>query len=62
MNYIDIGKKEGASILFGGKRYGTEGYFIEPTIFTDVKPEMTIVKEEIFGPVGAIIKFKTDQG
>jgi len=50
MNYIDIGKKEGATVHLGGERHGTEGYFIQPTIFTDVKPEMTIVKEEIFGP------------
>lgn len=50
MNYIDIGKKEGATVHLGGERHGTEGYFIQPTIFTDIKPEMTIVKEEIFGP------------
>jgi len=50
MNHIDIGKKEGATLHLGGERHGTEGYFIQPTIFTDVKPEMTIVKEEIFGP------------
>jgi len=58
MNYIDIGKKEGASLHLGGERHGTEGYYIQPTIFTDVKPEMTISKEEIFGPVVAIAKFK----
>lgn len=50
MKHIDIGKKEGATLHLGGKRHGTEGYFIQPTIFTDVKPGMTIVKEEIFGP------------
>ena len=50
MNHIDIGKKEGATLHLGGERHGTEGYFIQPTIFTDVKPEMTIVREEIFGP------------
>ena len=49
-NYINIGKKEGATLHLGGERHGTEGYFIQPTIFTDVKPGMTIVKEEIFGP------------
>jgi hypothetical protein len=50
MNYINIGKKEGATLHLGGERHGTEGYFIQPTIFTDVTPGMTIVKEEIFGP------------
>ena len=50
MNYINIGKKEGATVHLGGERHGTEGYFIQPTIFTDVTPDMTIVKEEIFGP------------
>lgn len=50
MGYINIGKKEGATLHLGGERHGTEGYFIQPTIFTNVKPEMTIVKEEIFGP------------
>lgn len=62
MNYIDIGKKEGATLSFGGERHGTEGFFIKPTIFTDVTPQMRIVKEEIFGPVGVLIKFKTDEG
>jgi len=61
MNYIDKGKKEGATCLLGGQQHGTEGYFIQPTIFTDVKPEMTIVKEEIFGPVGVVAKFGNDE-
>ncbi|KAI7859600.1 aldehyde dehydrogenase domain-containing protein [Circinella umbellata] len=58
MNYIDIGKKEGATCYLGGNRVGDEGYFIEPTIFTDVTENMTIMKEEIFGPVVVISKFK----
>lgn len=57
MGYIESGKKEGATIHLGGERVGKEGYFIEPTIFTDTKPEMKIVQEEIFGPVACIIKF-----
>jgi len=61
MNYINIGKKEGATLNFGGERHGTEGFFVKPTIFTDVKPDMRIVREEIFGPVGVLIKFKTDE-
>jgi len=60
MGYIESGKKEGATVHVGGNRHGTEGYFIEPTIFTHTTPEMKIVKEEIFGPVGVVIKF-TDE-
>jgi len=59
MSYIEHGVKEGAKIELGGKRHGTEGYFIQPTIFTDVKDDMKIMQEEIFGPVVAISKFKT---
>ncbi|KAJ7478692.1 aldehyde dehydrogenase [Mycena galericulata] len=61
MGYIDSGKEEGATVHIGGERHGTEGYFIQPTIFTDVKPEMKIVKEEIFGPVGVVIKFTDEE-
>ena len=60
MSYIASGKEEGATVHTGGQRVGTEGYFIEPTIFTDVKPHMKIVREEIFGPVGVVIKFDDD--
>ncbi|KAF8308497.1 NAD-dependent aldehyde dehydrogenase [Clavulina sp. PMI_390] len=60
MNHISIGKNEGATCHLGGERHGTEGFFIQPTIFTDVKPSMTIIKEEIFGPVVAVAKFKDD--
>ena len=59
MGYIDVGKKEGATLLQGGKRVGSKGYFIEPTVFVDVKDDMTIAKEEIFGPVMSIIKFNS---
>jgi len=58
LHYIDVGKKEGAKLLTGGKRHGNKGYFVEPTVFADVKDEMTIAKEEIFGPVMSILKFK----
>ncbi|KAJ7333296.1 aldehyde dehydrogenase domain-containing protein [Mycena albidolilacea] len=60
MGYIESGKKDGATVHTGGNRHGTEGFFIEPTIFTDTTENMQIVKEEIFGPVGVIIKF-TDE-
>ncbi|OQR82693.1 aldehyde dehydrogenase, mitochondrial precursor [Achlya hypogyna] len=57
--YIETGKREGARLLTGGKRHGTKGWFIEPTVFADVEDHMTIAKEEIFGPVMSILKFKT---
>ncbi|CAK4355685.1 unnamed protein product [Aphanomyces euteiches] len=59
LNYIEIGKKEGAKLLTGGKRAGNKGWFIEPTVFADVTDDMTIAKEEIFGPVMSVLKFKT---
>ncbi|KAJ7504773.1 aldehyde dehydrogenase [Mycena galericulata] len=61
MGYIESGKADGATVYVGGDRHGTEGYFIQPTIFTDCTPEMKIVKEEIFGPVSAVMKFKTEE-
>lgn len=60
MSYIESGKQQGATLHLGGNRHGTEGYFIEPTIFTDIKPEMKIVQEEIFGPVGVVAKFEKE--
>ena len=62
MSYIDSGKADGATCHLGGGRFSSEGYYIEPTIFTDTTPEMKIVKEEIFGPVGVVIKFEDDEG
>ncbi|CCF55560.1 hypothetical protein KAFR_0A01210 [Kazachstania africana CBS 2517] len=59
MDYIKIGKDEGAKVLTGGERIGDKGYFVRPTIFYDVHEDMRIVKEEIFGPVVTISKFKT---
>jgi len=62
MGYIEAGKKSGATVAVGGEPHGTDGYFVKPTIFTDVRPDMSIVREEIFGPVGVVIKFKTEEG
>ncbi|KAL4137307.1 Aldehyde dehydrogenase [Phytophthora ramorum] len=59
LGYIEEGKKEGAKLLAGGKRHGDKGWFIEPTVFADVEDDMTIAREEIFGPVMSILKFKT---
>ncbi|RYP53738.1 hypothetical protein DL768_001338 [Monosporascus sp. mg162] len=61
MGYIEEGKKDGAKIEVGGGRHGDKGYFIQPTIFSGVTPDMKIMKEEIFGPVCAIAKFKTEE-
>jgi aldehyde dehydrogenase (NAD+) len=58
MGYIERGKKEGARLTCGGARSGDRGYFIQPTVFADVKDDMAIAKEEIFGPVMSIIKFR----
>lgn len=64
LSYIEIGKEEGARIVCGGNRImkdGLEkGYFVEPTVFVDVNPDMRIVREEIFGPVVVIQKFKDE--
>ncbi|KAL6303078.1 aldehyde dehydrogenase domain-containing protein [Sparassis latifolia] len=60
MGYIQSGKDDGATVHTGGKQIGTEGYFIEPTIFTDCKPGMKIVQDEIFGPVACVLKFATE--
>jgi aldehyde dehydrogenase (NAD+) len=58
MGFIDAGKKEGAKMLCGGSRVGSKGYFIEPTVFDNVQDTMRIAREEIFGPVMNILKFK----
>lgn len=57
LSYIDAGKHEGAELLTGGKRTGEPGYFVEPTVFANVRDEMKIAREEIFGPVMSIMKF-----
>ncbi|WOL02979.1 aldehyde dehydrogenase family 2 member C4-like [Canna indica] len=59
LSYIELGKKEGATLLTGGKPCGDTGYYIQPTIFTDVKEDMKIAQDEIFGPVMSLMKFKT---
>ena len=58
LSYIDKGKAEGAKCLTGGSRFGNKGFFIEPTIFTEVNDEMSIARDEIFGPVMSILPFK----
>ena len=57
LNYIKIGKEEGASLMTGGERVGDKGYHVKPAVFANVKDDMRIAKEEIFGPVMSIFKF-----
>ena len=61
MEYIEIGKKEGAALAYGGERVGGKGFYIQPTLFTQVKNEMRISQEEIFGPVACVIPFDTEE-
>lgn len=61
MGYIEEGKKAGAKVETGGERLGDVGYYIKPTIFSNVTEDMKIVKEEIFGPVCCVQKFKDEE-
>ena len=59
MNYIDAGKRDGASVLMGGDAPSSDGgYYVNPTILTDVNPQMSVVREEIFGPVVVAQRFE----
>ena len=58
LHYIEAGKSEGAECLSGGKRFGDRGYFIEPTLFANVRDDMAIAQDEIFGPVMSVLRFK----
>ncbi|KAJ4356104.1 mitochondrial aldehyde dehydrogenase [Didymosphaeria variabile] len=61
LSYIDIGESEGATILTGGKRHGDgKGFYIQPTVFKDVKDTMRVFREEIFGPVVTISSFESE--
>ena len=59
LGLIQSGQREGANLECGGKQYGNQGFFIEPTVFSNVRDNMQIAREEIFGPVMQILKFKT---
>jgi aldehyde dehydrogenase (NAD+) len=59
LGYVDLGQKQGAKLLTGGKRVGPKGFFVEPTIFDGVKDDMAIAKDEIFGPVVSVLPFKS---
>ncbi|XP_076153214.1 mitochondrial 10-formyltetrahydrofolate dehydrogenase isoform X1 [Alosa pseudoharengus] len=58
VEYCEIGVKEGATLIYGGRQVPRPGYFMEPTVFTDVEDHMFIAKEESFGPVMVVSKFK----
>jgi betaine-aldehyde dehydrogenase len=65
LEYVEIGKKEGAKLVTGGdqpkgEKYGS-GYYVNPTIFSDVKSDMRVVQEEIFGPVVVVQKFSSEE-
>ncbi|MEM7470749.1 MAG: betaine-aldehyde dehydrogenase [Pseudomonadota bacterium] len=61
LGYIDKGLEEGAKLITGGKMAPRDGYFIEPTVFSDVTDEMTIAREEIFGPVLSVLTFDDEE-
>jgi len=60
LSYIDIGKQEGATLRTGGQllKRPTPGFYLQPALFTDVAPAMRISREEIFGPVGVVLRVK----
>jgi len=62
LHYVDVGRREGARVVAGGERIleHTGGYFVPPTIFDNVRNDMTIAREEIFGPVLSVIEFDTE--
>ncbi|OKO75770.1 aldehyde dehydrogenase family protein [Bradyrhizobium sp. NAS96.2] len=60
LDYVEIGRNEGAQLATGGERVGDRGYFISPAVFANVAHEMRISQEEIFGPVVSVIKFKDE--
>jgi aldehyde dehydrogenase (NAD+) len=59
MGYVELGQKQGATLLTGGQRFGKQGYFVEPTIFDNVKDDMAIATDEIFGPVVSVLPFRS---
>ncbi|MFO0900854.1 MAG: aldehyde dehydrogenase family protein [Pirellulales bacterium] len=58
LGYVELGGKQGAKLVAGGQRKGRKGFFVEPTIFDNVKDDMAIAQDEIFGPVVSVLPFK----
>ncbi|MCC6001117.1 MAG: aldehyde dehydrogenase family protein, partial [Pararhodobacter sp.] len=61
MGYIEQGQAEGARLLTGGARLNGPGFYVQPTVFADVRDEMVIAREEIFGPVMSVLDFDTEE-
>ena len=58
LHYVDLGEKQGARLLTGGERVGSQGFFVQPTIFDRVTDDMAISRDEIFGPVVSVLPFQ----
>ncbi len=58
LGYVELGEKQGAKRVVGGDRFGDRGFYVEPTIFDDVKDDMAIARDEIFGPVVSVLPFR----
>jgi aldehyde dehydrogenase (NAD+) len=58
LGYVELGQKQGAKLVAGGKRVGEKGFFVEPTVFDGVRDDMAIAKDEIFGPVVSVLPFR----
>ena len=58
LGYVDLGQKQGAKLLVGGKRFGGQGFFVEPAVFDGVQDDMAIARDEIFGPVVSVLPFR----
>jgi 5-carboxymethyl-2-hydroxymuconic-semialdehyde dehydrogenase len=61
MSYVEIGKADGATLAAGGARVGDQGWFVQPTLFTDAAPQMRIAQEEVFGPFLTSLTFATEE-
>ncbi len=61
LGYIETAKAEGATLVCGGGQAGAEGAFVQPTVFADVTDDMTLAREEVFGPVMAVLDFDTEE-
>ncbi len=61
LGYVEKGKAEGARLVYGGERIEGEGFYMQPTVFADVTDDMTIAREEIFGPVMSVLDFDTEE-
>lgn len=59
LDYVGSGEEEGARLETGGRQHGQKGYFVQPTVFSNVKDHMKIAREEIFGPVQSILSWSS---